>query len=765
VQGNAAPAANQTVERTLAQQEYDDSLNKSVEAGFARNEDFQKLTDAEKAETVRQQRDSLVKKGILATPEEYALPDDVRIKRNDLMDRVQKRGQFQIVGEDFAKTQPDLADRTAYFTEENGVRKLHYNKARSINSVAQWVVMHEMTHGFEKQKVYSKIYDLVKSSYAGDAAWYDALERTVADRAAKGETLVNDPSKEMNNPAAQELVADDFGHLFDTSEKVRRIVFDDRTFAQKVFDAIHDFLELIGNYNDPYVRDVRKAEKLLSQALKEADKEKAAPKRSANQQMPEEQTERKNGKFSGDTLKYWRPKLNRNEWSLLNRTMDKETGSGDNFLDDETKWLYKEEKGTTIFALYGVGDGSESTPLYASGGNRAKSDYAKLQSFEGKYYGSKQDRTTLGRLLKDIESQKVRADAGLSGDRHRGSDVGTVPVSGRQSESDGRRNPERSAENRRDKVKFSADSATYDDDGNIIPLSERFNPENEDIRWSGDTIGEPSQNIAWAIDDGLIDRRDQGALWNAVNRIARGEYVPKTAEGLYIVERGDKIMLTDGDKDRPSLEAVIELHGNWAENAQMKEWFYDARKKKRSLSQTTRVIALAYGDGAAVSHDRGPASSDGESTGRGQRADRRRASGKIQGSRDAGTDQAAGRGDPEGEVNWSGDTILSDPEVEKIIRDLNKTFGTIPKGEYPTNDIDLPRRTERKNRTRQFPRTVAESRHADSRIQHDIMRDVANSILTYRPEGDAEAASDFENRARRRKLLTSSGRDGIISIS
>ena len=30
----------------------------------------------------------------------------------------------------------------------------------------------------------------------------------------------------------------------------------------------------------------------------------------------------------------------------------------------------------------------------------------------------------------------------------------------------------------------SADPVTYDDNGNVIPLSERFNPEKEDIRYS-----------------------------------------------------------------------------------------------------------------------------------------------------------------------------------------------------------------------------------------------------------------------------------------
>ena len=37
-----------------------------------------------------------------------------------------------------------------------------------------------------------------------------------------------------------------------------------------------------------------------------------------------------------------------------------------------SKWLYAESKGTKIFAIYGIGNGTDATVLYAVGGNKAK---------------------------------------------------------------------------------------------------------------------------------------------------------------------------------------------------------------------------------------------------------------------------------------------------------------------------------------------------------------------------------------------------------
>lgn len=51
--------------------------------------------------------------------------------------------------------------------------------------------------------------------------------------------------------------------------------------------------------------------------------------------------------------------------------MNAEIKSGENFLDEAAKWVYADEKGVQVFALYGIGDGTEATPLYAVGGKQA----------------------------------------------------------------------------------------------------------------------------------------------------------------------------------------------------------------------------------------------------------------------------------------------------------------------------------------------------------------------------------------------------------
>ena len=70
--------------------------------------------------------------------------------------------------------------------------------------------------------------------------------------------------------------------------------------------------------------------------------------------------------------KYWRPDLNRSEWNLLNRRLEEEIESSGQYIDESTKWLYADEKGVQVFALYGIGDGTEATPLYAVGGKQAR---------------------------------------------------------------------------------------------------------------------------------------------------------------------------------------------------------------------------------------------------------------------------------------------------------------------------------------------------------------------------------------------------------
>lgn len=79
--------------------------------------------------------------------------------------------------------------------------------------------------------------------------------------------------------------------------------------------------------------------------------------------------------------------------------MNAEITSGENFLDEATKWVYADEKGVQVFALYGIGDGTEATPLYAVGGKRATVLAGDMQEFiNGGYYHDKGTGTALSRI-------------------------------------------------------------------------------------------------------------------------------------------------------------------------------------------------------------------------------------------------------------------------------------------------------------------------------------------------------------------------------
>ena len=77
--------------------------------------------------------------------------------------------------------------------------------------------------------------------------------------------------------------------------------------------------------------------------------------------------------------------ISQQEWNLLNRRMTEEIESSEQYLDEATKWLYADEKGVQVFALYGIGDGTEATPLYAVGRKQAAAYNAAMTKYlEGK---------------------------------------------------------------------------------------------------------------------------------------------------------------------------------------------------------------------------------------------------------------------------------------------------------------------------------------------------------------------------------------------
>ena len=186
--------------------------------------------------------------------------------------------------------------------------------------------------------------------------------------------------------------------------------------------------------------------------------------------------------------KYWRPDLKDSEWQLLERRMAEEIGSGENYLDDATKWVYANEKGVQVFALYGIGDGTDATPLYASAGRTARADAKMLMDYtveENQYDGNRKDLNT---LLEGYGRSNGNGSRNFSDGKRGSAKNRVVGLSGGSQRSDTGGTAERSSEDQRGvKEKFSLrdsaghelteaqqeyfkDSKVRDADGNLLVM-------------------------------------------------------------------------------------------------------------------------------------------------------------------------------------------------------------------------------------------------------------------------------------------------------
>ena len=112
---------------------------------------------------------------------------------------------------------------------------------------------------------------------------------------------------------------------------------------------------------------------------------------------------------------YSRPNFIEEEWAIVNRRKHSEFDNPKFDLDENRKWMYANEKGYTVFAVYSKADPDDPTVLYGSSGNQAEADYLRLNRFfeEERSYAA-HSRTTFDRILNDIKSTKGSSGNGIS---------------------------------------------------------------------------------------------------------------------------------------------------------------------------------------------------------------------------------------------------------------------------------------------------------------------------------------------------------------
>ena len=233
---------------------------------------------------------------------------------------------------------------------------------------------HELTHFIQRNSgQYESLKEFVTNHVLESG---DSIERLARQK------LDNDSTGELTmDGAMDEVVADACEMMLRNTEAVQRLANENRSLAEKIRDWIGDFVKKLraAFKGDRATHDEARAmldrmvelQKLWDDALVDAAKVNAGRAGEIAS----------NGVQESSRGKYWRPDLNQQEWSLLNRRMEKELDSGKQYLDESTKWLYAEEKGVKVFALYGVGDGTEATTLYAVGGKQAALQNANIAEY------------------------------------------------------------------------------------------------------------------------------------------------------------------------------------------------------------------------------------------------------------------------------------------------------------------------------------------------------------------------------------------------
>ena len=302
---------------------------------------------------------------------------------------------------------------------KDGKITLNTQSAKYLNSV----VGHEITHILEGTELYTELQNTVieyaktKGDYQGRL---DALNQLYKDV----------KSADINAELTADLVGD---YLFTDADFINNLSTKNRNLFQKVYDEIK-YLYKVATAGSKEARELEKVKKVFEKAYRENIQGKA-------------DTTNGSAMFS-----YSRPNFNKEEWSMVNRRKHSEFDNPKFDLDTDTKWMYFNEKGSTVFAVYSKHDTEDPTILYGTRGKKAESDYANLSAFlrgehNVEHSRTKPSRGTLNELLADIKRTKRNESASISSSQGGEPAVGNVQLPFGESGRNGRGNPGNGAQN------------------------------------------------------------------------------------------------------------------------------------------------------------------------------------------------------------------------------------------------------------------------------------------------------------------------------
>ena len=352
------------------------------------------------------------------------------------------------------------SENTIYIDVNSGI-----DNVNSAADFSQYTMLrtfnHEFTHFIEQnadeeyRDLRKLVFEAMQEKLDGQKSGVtvDDLIREKQDkyRQALGQEISYDD-------ASREVVADAMTDILPDSHFMETLYNRNATLAEKLIGKLKDFIAKVRAYFDGLTTNT-KAEAALLKEMRDGGLhylesiveayDKAATAAVENYQGSETRSEGGENQYMARG-KYWRPQLKQAEWDLLEWRMNAEIKSGENFLDEATKWVYADEKGVQVFALYGIGDGTDATPLYAVGGKKAAAYNAAMNEFmerSQKYDGD-------GRSVDPLSELPWRKEGSRSGNlsqtsRKAGDAEGVSELHGGSQRSDSGRASGRGTENQR----------------------------------------------------------------------------------------------------------------------------------------------------------------------------------------------------------------------------------------------------------------------------------------------------------------------------
>nr|DAU36010.1 MAG TPA: nuclease [Caudoviricetes sp.] len=285
--------------------------------------------------------------------------------------------------------------------------------AADADNPLTFVAAHEVTHRMQdaaptEYHAYRDAVMAYRANELGDDTAAHMVERYRDASREAGVTLTQEE-------AMDEIAADFTAEMLNDADLFERFAAKNRTAAKTLLDRLKEFISKVKGLvaskrnkaaQEAYGKNFAELQKIAD--LWQTAYDKAAETVAGT--SDEAETNADGTSKMQIRKKYWRPDLNRSEWNLLNRRMTEEIESSEQYLDESTKWLYADEKGVQVFALYGIGDGTEATPLYASGGKAALSDHQTLMAARKEFdYGFNRGAETLNRVFKTLRDKQRKS--------------------------------------------------------------------------------------------------------------------------------------------------------------------------------------------------------------------------------------------------------------------------------------------------------------------------------------------------------------------